>query len=212
MTESSETHISNSEANELEQYYRFHSKIYDATRWSFLFGREAILDMIPELPSQPRIMEIGCGTGKNIEHLNYHFPDAHILGVDLSQDMLQKAQNKLLNTRHVDFQQAEYGAETVANDPFDLILLSYSLTMIGDQAEDVLEQISQDLKPKGYIAVVDFHTSPFSWFQKWMSVNHVDLSGHMLPLLQKYFRPIETEINHAYLGLWSYFLFLGRQN
>lgn len=212
MMEPSETHISNSDSGKLEQYYRFHSQIYDLTRWSFLFGRETILDMLPDLPSQPRIMEIGCGTGKNIEHLEYYFPDAHILGVDLSRDMLNIAQNKLKHTNRIALQQAEYGTQSVSGEPFDLILLSYSLTMIGDQTEDVLDQISRDLKPKGHIAVVDFHTSPFGWFKKWMGINHVDLNGHMLPLLQKYFRPVETEIDHAYLGLWSYFLFLGCQS
>lgn len=208
--ENSNTHIDSSKSK-LKQYYRFHAHIYDATRWSFLFGREQILDMLPELPSQPRIMEIGCGTGKNIERLEYHFPDAHILGIDLSRDMLNIARNKLQNSERVSFKQMEYGSHTVSDRPFDLVLLSYSLTMIDKQAEEVLAQISRDLKPKGHIAVVDFNTSPFSWFRQWMKVNHVDLSGHILPLLQKYFYPVETQVNSAYLGLWSYFQFVGRQ-
>jgi S-adenosylmethionine-diacylgycerolhomoserine-N-methlytransferase len=196
----------------VENYYRFHSRIYDATRWSFLFGRQAILEMLPDLPSQPRIMEIGCGTGRNIERLQYHYPDAHILGVDLSDDMLRVAQKKLGKSQQLHFRQNEYGYQPLDEDPFDLILLSYSLTMIGDHAEDVLDQITQDLKPKGYVAVVDFHTSPFGWFKRWMGMNHVDLSGHMLPLLQKYFYPVDTEISDAYFGLWSYFKFLGKQS
>ena len=210
MMESSHIDIDSSESK-LKRYYRFHSHIYDATRWSFLFGREQIPDMLPELPSQPRIMEIGCGTGENIQRLEYHLPDAHILGVDLSRHMLEIARKKLNDTDRVSFKQTEYGSQAVSEGPFDLILLSYSLTMIDNEAEEVLTQISQDLKPKGHVAVVDFHTSPFRWFRRWMGVNHVDLRGHILPLLEKYFHPAETEVHNAYLGLWSYFQFVGRK-
>ncbi|MGD8427751.1 MAG: class I SAM-dependent methyltransferase [Balneolaceae bacterium] len=202
------THITNS--NSLERYYRFHSNIYDATRWAFLFGRNTLLDMISDMPSQPHILEIGCGTGTNIESMQFHFPDAHILGIDLSQDMLEVARNKLGNSNHITFENIKYGSESLGDRTFDLILLSYSLTMFDDPLEKILEQISEDLKSNGYIAVVDFNTSPYSWFRKWMGVNHVDLSGHLLPMLEKYYRPVSSEIKSAYFGLWSYFQFIGR--
>lgn len=211
MIETTETHNDSNRAK-VENYYRFHSHIYDATRWSFLFGRKAIFDFIPDLPLQPRILEIGCGTGQNIELMEYYFPDAQILGIDLSDEMLTKAREKTQDSDTVDFQKKEYGQGEFYEESFDLILLSYSLTMTGNQIENVLVQISQDLKPGGYIAVVDFHTSPFKWFRKWMGVNHVDLTGSVYPLLQKYFNPIKTEVNPAYWGLWSYFLFVGQQH
>lgn len=206
-----ETHITDSQSAKVKNYYRFHSRIYDATRWSFLFGRETIIDLIPDLPTQPRILEVGCGTGKNIEMLEYCFPDAQILGVDLSDEMLNVAQNKLTDSTHIQLKQKKYGTEPLGEEPFDLILLSYSLTMIGDQLEAVLQHLSQDLNRKGYVAVVDFHTSPFGWFRNWMGINHVDLSGRLLPLLKKYFSPQKVETKSAYLGLWCYFLFLGQQ-
>jgi hypothetical protein len=37
----------------LERYYRFQSTIYDATRWLFLFGREAMLSEIRRAQSHP---------------------------------------------------------------------------------------------------------------------------------------------------------------
>ncbi|HKK47128.1 MAG TPA: class I SAM-dependent methyltransferase, partial [Balneolaceae bacterium] len=157
-----------------------------------------------------QILEIGCGTGTNIEQLQFHFPDARILGLDLSEDMLGVARSKLGDSDHIEFINTEYGSEELNEGPFDMILLSYSLTMFDDPKEYVFEQITSDLKPNGYLAVVDFNTSPFDWFRRWMGVNHVDLSGHLLPLLKKYFNPIKTEVNPAYLGLWSYFMFLGK--
>ncbi|MDZ7681172.1 MAG: class I SAM-dependent methyltransferase [Fodinibius sp.] len=204
------TEDSSTNSDELQNYYRYHAHIYDATRWSFLFGRKQILEMIPELPSQPRVMEVGCGTGQNMERLEYCLPDAEILGVDLSDEMLNIARNKLMQSPQMRFKKGNYGTHSLGEEPFDLILLSYSLTMIGDDVEMVVKQLLQDLKPRGYVAVVDFHTSPFGWFRHWMQMNHVDLSGELLPLLKTYFRPTDITINNAYMGLWSYFMFVGK--
>jgi len=209
MVEVSKSHNTNHNSR-VERYYRFHSHIYDATRWAFLFGREALLSMVSDMPAHPRILEIGCGTGTNIQRLQFHFPDARILGLDLSEDMLEVARKKLGASDHIRFLNAEYGTKRLDEEPFDMILLSYSLTMFDDPTKYIFDQISKDLKPNGYIAVVDFNTSPYRWFRRWMGVNHVDLNGHLLPSLKKYYRPIKTEIKPAYLGLWSYFIFLGK--
>ena len=47
----------------LQGYYALHSKIYDATRWSFLFGRERILQHVAAIDHPKRILEVGCGWG-----------------------------------------------------------------------------------------------------------------------------------------------------
>jgi len=198
--------------NSVEKYYRFHSYIYDATRWTFLFGRDKILEMITNMPDQPRILEIGCGTGTNIKKMKQHFPNAHIVGLDLSEDMLDVARKKIGNQEQVQFRNFKYGYGSMNEASFDLILFSYSLTMFDYPSQHIFEQISKDLNPNGYIAVVDFNTSPFGWFRRWMKMNHVDLSGHLFPLLKKYFTPIKTQVNSAYLGLWSYFLFVGQSS
>lgn len=211
MIEIAKTNTSESCDKNVENYYRLHAPIYDVTRWSILFGRKTILDMIPDLPPKPDILEVGCGTGQNLRRLENKFPNANILGVDLSDEMLKIASDKLNGSDQVDLLKASYGSDQMKKGPFDLILLSYSLTMMNGQFEDLLMQISNDLKREGHIAAVDFHTSPFAWFHRWMNMNHVDFSGRLLPQLQKHFQPIKTEINHAYAGLWSYFLFVGKQ-
>lgn len=211
MTDATHQHIDNHDS-ELKNYYRFHSGIYDATRWSFLFGRRALLDELPDLPPYPRILEVGCGTGRNIRFLEYFFPDAHIIGIDLSRDMLQKATSKIEQPEHVTLIEGRYGGDVPDFQPFDLVLLSYTLSMTGELVESVLQQVYNDLKPTGYIAVVDFHSTPFNWFRYWMKTNHADLDGHLLSLLNKYFQPSSVTIRKAYFGLWSYFRFLGRRS
>jgi ubiquinone/menaquinone biosynthesis C-methylase UbiE len=52
----------------LRGYYRLHSKIYDATRWSFLFGRHRLIELVASHKTPTRILEVGCGTGTNLVH------------------------------------------------------------------------------------------------------------------------------------------------
>ena len=79
----------------MEQYYKFHAKIYNATRWSFLFGRKGVIKLIPQLPSIQRILEVGCGTGTNLLQLRERFPDAEIFGLDISATMIETAKKNL---------------------------------------------------------------------------------------------------------------------
>lgn len=203
-------HTVSNQEHEVERYYRFHAPLYDATRWSFLFGRASLLDMIPVLPSEPQILEVGCGTGTTIERLEFYFPDARITGLDLSPDMLGKAGRRLRHSTQVELKRGRYTSDSFDYNSFDLILFSYSMTMFGPHIDAFFNHFLEDLKPNGYIAVVDFNTSPFPWFRRWMKFNHVQLDGHLLPLLKKYFHPAAINIKKAYLGLWTYFQFVGK--
>lgn len=196
----------------LQKYYKVHSSIYDATRWSFLFGRESFLYGLPELKPCPRILEVGCGTGKNLQLLQYLYPDATITGIDLSEDMLQKARQKVGAAEELKLMQYCYGSKHPGWEPFDLVVLSYSLTMIGENINKVLQQVHEDLNHKGYVAVVDFHNTPFNWFRRWMAHNHVTMDGSIFPLLRKYFTVEKASIHNAYLGFWKYFTFHGKRS
>ncbi|MFH5833980.1 class I SAM-dependent methyltransferase [Halalkalibaculum sp. DA384] len=195
----------------IERYYRLHSSIYDWTRWSFLFGREELLNRIPELPPNPRILEIGCGTGTNLTNLEYLFPDALIYGMDLSGDMIRQARTKVDKSRQITLVNGAYGDNKFNFEPFNLILLSYSLSMLGSQAEQIMKQVHRDLTSDGYVAVVDFSDTRFSWFQRWMKLNHVAIDGQLTSLLNRLFIPRLTQHKKAYLGLWRYLLFIGRR-
>ena len=81
----------------IERYYRFHAGIYDLTRWTFLLGREALVREAAASCTPSRILEVGCGTGKNLVQLGRRFPQAQLWGLDLSGDMLAVAKRKLQN-------------------------------------------------------------------------------------------------------------------
>lgn len=199
---------------DMKTYYSFQSKIYDLTRWSFLFGRDGILREIPLLRQGVyNFLEVGCGTGTNLKTLASHFPKAKITGLDVSTDMVKRAQKKVerFNGR-VRVIEEPYSENLCLNQKFDLILFSYSLTMINPQWESLIQQAYRDLRPGAYLAVVDFHDSRINWFKEWMKQNHVRMDSHILPVLKSLFTPEVEEVKSAYSGTWQYFKFIGSRN
>jgi S-adenosylmethionine-diacylgycerolhomoserine-N-methlytransferase len=192
-------------------YYRVHSKIYNLTRWAFLFGRKRIIHQLLEHSQPQRILEIGCGTGRLIRTLNQRCTDTEIIGLDLSEHMLNQARsitaqnNNTIQFIHQDLHQFMHQNE----QRFDAVLCSYSLSMLGDEKYPAVNGIRSLLSDDGLLAVVDFHGTPFGWFKTWMRMNHVDFDPDLYLTLGQHFNPIKARIRKAYFGWWEYFLFIG---
>ena len=197
----------------LNRYYRGHARLYDATRWSFLFGRVALIQSIARLSPPPRhILEIGCGTGSNLLRLVRQFPEAAVTGLDLSADMLARARRKLKRGQwSITLRQQRYDRPLYPEPVFDLIVFSYCLSMINPGWEPAVESALRDLRPGGRLAVVDFHDTRFPAFQRWMGVNHVRMDGHLLPRLNARCLPVAQTLGNAYGGGWRYFRFIGQK-
>lgn len=196
----------------IRRYYRFHSKIYDATRWSFLFGREALMRELSANRTRDNILEVGCGTGKNLINLCRKFPQADITGLDISDEMLKLARRKIgpLAGR-VRLLHRAYDLPLRPARPFDLVVFSYSLSMINPGWDQAIDCAYSDLAQGGLIAVVDFNDSAFSLLKRWMRLNHTRLDGHLLPKLESCLQRRILRIRRAYGGVWTYLIFLGEK-
>ncbi len=185
----------------IEGYYKLHSKFYDKTRWLFLFGRNSIPNYFPELKSNVRILDLGCGTGKHLERLLKKYPKAHITGIDQSEHMLEIAKRSTTNS--VDIKNEYYSDTSFSYNEFDFILCSYSLTMF-NTVEKSIKNIKNHLKPNGRLLVVDFDSTPYNWFSKWMKKNHVSFEPNLFKLIEKEFQIVVKDTQEAYLGLYNY--------
>jgi S-adenosylmethionine-diacylgycerolhomoserine-N-methlytransferase len=192
---------------QLRGYYRWHAHIYDATRWAFLFGRAGLIELAAQCAPPRRILEVGCGTGTNLQALARRFPQAGITGVDLSREMLAKARAKLAPFgSRIRLLHRAYDAPVSEVEPFDLIVFSYCLSMINPGYAEVLRLSQQDLSPGGRLAVVDFHDTRQGWFRAWMARNHVRMDGQVLAELQRLgFRLTACQIRPGLSGLWRWF-------
>ena len=196
----------------IEGYYRLHSKIYDMTRWTFLFGRVAILREVARLTAPRQILEVGCGTGKNIINLCSIFPHASVTGVDISEEMLSLARHKTERFgNQVCLLHHSFDSNFVSETPYDLILFSYALSMFNPGFDSAIAAAYQHLADNGHIAVVDFHDTPFPVFESWMGMNHVQMQAHLWPMLANQFAPRSDQLRLAYFGCWRYLLFVGQK-
>ena len=199
------------ERSQIERYYRLHAWIYDLTRWTFLRGREELIRRAAAQCHPRRLLEVGCGTGKNLLHLGSLFPEAELWGLDLSPHMLVRARKKLKGLgQRLTLIEAAYD-RAVAPGQFDLVVFSYALSMFNPGWDKALTTAGQDLSPEGAIAVVDFHDSSSRRFKQWMGFNHVRLDSHLLPRLEDLFLAGEWSVRPVCGGLWSFFLFLGQE-
>ena len=68
----------------MDKVYRRQRYIYDLTRRYYLFGRDK---MIRELALKPgeAVVEVGCGTARNLIRIARLYPGAELFGLDASQ-------------------------------------------------------------------------------------------------------------------------------
>lgn len=160
-----------------------------------------------------RILEVGCGTGVNLQKLATIYKNATLIGLDVSGDMIDKARQntKELANRVTLVEKPYMLGETQFTGKVDVILFSYSLTMINPQWKDLLTQAKNDLSSGGVVAVVDFYNSRFQWFKNHMGNNHVRMDGHLIPVLKSDFESLTEEVKAAYGSVWEYFLFVGKK-
>jgi len=92
--------------------------------------------------------DIGCGPGNSTEVLRERFPDARIVGVDSSADMIEAARKRMPD---IDFKIADL-RDWRADGPLDIILANAVLQWLPDH-ETVLPALIGGLTPGGALAV-----------------------------------------------------------
>lgn len=104
-------------------------------------------------------LEIGCGTGKNTAWLVTKAK--HITAVDLSEEMLAKAKEKIVNA-DVEFIQTDITRNWLfGNRQYDLVTFSLVLEHI-EALEPVFAKVAASLKPGGYVYIGELH--PFKQY------------------------------------------------
>lgn len=173
------------QAARMNAIYRFQRPIYDLTRKYYLLGRDR---MIRELDAGPglSVLEVGCGTGRNLVAAARRWPGARFAGLDISTEMLRTARTAIdrrglaerIELFAADAQSFAAEHPQLAERRFDRVFLSYSLSMIPGW-ERTIEQAVQALAPGGTLHIVDFGQQERlpRWFRSalfaWLHAFHV---------------------------------------
>ena len=144
----------------MDQVYRYQRYLYDITRKFYLFGRDGLIRDLTLGPGD-RLVEIGCGTGRNLIAMARAYPQARLFGLDASEEMLKTAavqirraglEDRIILIRGLAEQLAP---STFGQDGFEHAFFSYSLSMIPDW-QGALAAARAALVSGGRIHVVDF--------------------------------------------------------
>ncbi len=145
----------------MDTVYRRQRFIYDLTRKYYLFGRDTVIREL-DLKAGDRLVEIGCGTARNLVKIARRYPGTVLYGLDASAEMLKTAAASIARAGLGSRIRLAHGyAETLSpelfgeTEPFDIALFSYSLSMIPDWKQ-ALGSAAATLSSSGSIRIVDF--------------------------------------------------------
>ena len=186
---------------EMDRMYRWTRYVYDLTRKYYLLGRDRLLrDM--ELQPGDRVLEIGCGTARNLICLAQRRPDLHCYGLDVSTEMLATATGKVkrrglesrITLRHCFAEELDHKKTFDLDAPYDAAFFSHSLSMIPTWPQ-AIDAALANLKPHAALYVVDFWDQAGlpGWFRKllkgWLDLFHV----HYRPELIDHLRQLDAQ-------------------
>jgi tRNA (cmo5U34)-methyltransferase len=126
-------------------------------------------------PKPARILDLGVGTGGLAQLLLAEFPDAHLTGIDLVENFLEIASERLseyharVSLKHRDLSEFEF------SDPYDIIVTSFVLHHVADQLKQTLySRIFTSLSSGGCFVNADFVDSGSPFYSKVFDDLRVD--------------------------------------
>ncbi len=147
--------------NRMNRMYRRQRHFYDGTRRYYLLGRDQLICGL-QPGAGANVLEIGCGTGRNLVLAAQLYPHARFFGVDVSTEMLTSAIAAISRAGLASQVRVAHGDGTAFDSRvlfglprFDHVMISYSLSMIPDWRR-VLDGAANRLNPGGRLHVVDF--------------------------------------------------------
>ncbi|WP_088894438.1 class I SAM-dependent methyltransferase [Leptolyngbya ohadii] len=133
---------------------------YDPISQWLLLPSETLIRrcLINSVQRQPkRILDIGCGTGSMTVMLKQTFPNAEVIGIDLSPYMLTRAAEKTIQKKlSIHYYQQNAEATLFPDSSFDLVTLSLVLHETpADVSQNVLQEAHRLLSDRGEIAILN---------------------------------------------------------
>jgi len=104
-----------------------------------------------------RILDLGCGTGQLTERLATTFPDANVVGADLSNGMIERAAERLVDDDTTDFVRADAQHLPIAGGTFDVVTCTESFHWYADQQAAAAE-LARLVKPGGRVIIASIAT------------------------------------------------------
>ena len=134
------------------------AKFFVLFEWLFLVPRGIRREAVSRLELKPgaRVLEVGCGTGRNLARLVQAVGEqGHVYGVDLSEGMLREARELSVksgwcNVTLIESDAIEYTLPALV----DGVIFSLSYAVI-PRHRDALRRAWEHLRPGGCVVIMD---------------------------------------------------------
>jgi S-adenosylmethionine-diacylgycerolhomoserine-N-methlytransferase len=151
------------DAQRMDAIYKRQRHFYDLTRKYYLLGRDRLIAGL-DLAECGSVIEIGCGTARNLIAIAQAWPAARLFGIDLSEAMLTTARANVARAGLSDRIMLAQGDATdfdacalFGETWFDRVVLSYTLSMIPDWRAAMLQAARLARMARGgRVEIVDF--------------------------------------------------------
>ena len=151
-----------SNENYAESYAKQHWKMAEK------FGQEYAGKLAAQGFKQGKIIDVGCGFGATNLVLAERFVDSEIVGIDLSEPLLQlagtTAESKGLSGR-VRFEKADVQEIPFADNTFD-VAINVNMVHLVEEPIKMLNEIERILLPGGHLFIADLRRSWLGLLEK----------------------------------------------
>ena len=167
-------------ARRMDKMYRRQRHIYDLSRKYYLIGRDEMIARLRPAAGDG-VLEIGCGTGRNLIKAARAYPAARFYGLDVSRAMLDTAAASIARaglTSQIAIAVADATAfdspRVFGRERFERVMISYALSMI-PAWRAALAQALDVVAEGGSLHVIDFGDCAGwpTWFKaalrRWLS-------------------------------------------
>lgn len=194
----------------MDAMYRWTRHVYDLTRKYYLFGRDRMIREL-DLVRGGSVLEVGCGTGRNLAVIRQHWPRADLYGLDISAEMLKSAAATLGDAAALAQGDATNfdPAAQFGRAEFDRVVISFATSMIPVWEQAVTHACSM-VAPGGSLHIVDFGNmahlpAPLrAVLRGWLAKFHVT-PRHTLPAHALTAGAAMGMTGHAVNGMGGYF-------
>jgi phosphatidylethanolamine/phosphatidyl-N-methylethanolamine N-methyltransferase len=145
------------EKRQVERAYELYAPVYDFIfDWIFAPGRAAAIKHC-ELAPNDTLLEVGIGTGLN---LPLYPATCRLTGIDLSEEMLDKAVERVQNLAmpNVILKVMDATSMDFADNEFDKALATYTISAVPDPVA-VLREMRRVVKPGGTLVILNHFRS-----------------------------------------------------
>jgi ubiquinone/menaquinone biosynthesis C-methylase UbiE len=165
--------------------YNAAADFYDASPLSFwnYFGRRTI--ELLSLPTGAQVLDVCCGAGASaLPAAELVGPTGKVIGVDISQKLLELARSKTTGLTNIDFELGDLLALRFSNESFDAVVCVFGIFFVPDMQMAVRE-LWRCVRPRGQLVVTTWGPNLFEPANSafWRSIKDVR------PDLHKSFNP-----------------------